>query len=1089
MKHHFRVQWRLTYLRYFWIFPAVIFQIVYCSQAIAKPNLRFEHLLENFSGITQQPGMLPFIVRDHNGIMWFAGEKVYRYDGVELRSYAPRQQVMCVGFIRGMVEDRNDTLWIATESGLCSFDASQDAFKPLQINSMPDLGLKSATSINVNSRNEIYVGMSNKVAIINSARTAVQYFETPLKEKFSADNNEFQYLFFESDDAVWIGSSESGLIRFSPSTGSFEHFMNTAENPHLLPSNDVRSIVKDRKGNIWFGMHQGGISRLDPARKIFKHYLDEANHYGINQYIWHLIVDQDGQLWIGSDGSGLTGYDDQTDSFFHYQHDANDPDSIASNKTIFLFEDPDKNLWASLYPSGIDLVDRRRAVIQTYRHNPAENTSLNASGILSVVSDSQKQIWIGTEQGLNLFDPIKNTFENYSKLAPSHWNISASPITVLEESVDGNLWIGTWGDGLYLVNTQTQAVTHFEARKNDPNTVDVAHIWAVLPDENETWFGSEGDKGILIFDHQTKSFRRDTFKSGNLQIASNHIYALLKDTHGNRWVATLGGLYKIAPNNKLTLHSSWQSQDHKSIPTFRIRTLFQDSRGRIWIGSEDQGAFIYDAQTGLFRTIEHAEELLSTNVTRILEAKDGKIWLFTANGLAKVEPESLTFSVFNNAHGLISSNFNRGAGFITADNTVYAGGATGLSVFNADAVGSRTSSFPVHITNFKLFNQDLEIGKNNSPLEQSVLNTQHISLAYNQNSFTFSFAALSYPLSYWNQYAYKLVNFEDDWNYVGSRTTATYTNIPAGHFTFQVKAKNSDGNWSDQIDSIELFVKPPPWKTGWAYCLYMAVFLSIIRLAIRYKTRQLEHQKERELSFEIVRLNQEKDEMRRNFIADISHELKTPLSILSGELEAISDGIRPLSIQSLSSFDAEVRTLNKLVDDLFDLSLADLSKLKFTFQSVDVRESLERALFNIDQKYISKDIFITKQITSDALIINADPLRINQLFTNLIENAFRYTDAPGKILLTTVNTDDAIIVEISDSKPGVQKQNLENLFQRFYREEPSRNRASGGAGLGLSICRHIVEAHNATIIATESSLGGVCIRVTFQKAGENVGFN
>lgn len=1072
----------------FFVKRVVLLLVLYIAMvfsAFAKPNLRFEHILGNFSDDKRPTGVLPFIVRDHSGFMWFAGEKVYRYDGVEFRSYLEEEQEGCSSFVRGMTVDHGGVLWVATERGLCIFDEKNDGFKPfhLALPSSPiDLG--ALATVNVSPSNEIYVGSVSRFAIIDAERSQISYFDTPLADEFSDGNNEFRHFFFESDEVVWIGSQQTGLIRFTRSNGAFEHIMNSKENPNVLPSNDVQSIVQDTDGYLWFGMHQGGVSKLDPSRKSIKHYYDRSDRYGLGSpYVWHLLVDSEGQLWASSDGGGLIGYDRENDSFFHYWHDANNPDSIASNKTVYTYEDSDKNLWVSLYPSGIELVNRKHSPIEAYRHNPAHKDSLNSSGILSVTVDSQERIWVGTEKGLNLFDPISKTFEDYSSASEAHWHVNPSPITAIVEAKDGNLWLGTWGDGLYHIDTTQQNVTHYKANKDDRKTVDTSHIWDILPGENRTLFASEGKKGILVYHHQKKIFERETFNSGTGEISSGYTYSLLLDSRNQYWVGAIGGLFSVDAQGNLSIHSSRKSEGNGLISSYRIRSLFEDKQGRIWMGSEDQGAFIYNPKNHNVAHLGREQGLASTNVTLILQSEDGFVWLFTRNGLAKVNPVDFSTRTFNYAHGLASSNFNRGAGFIDGNGTIYAGGAEGLSVFGANALDSGDAEFPVHITEFKLFNRSVGIGEDDSPLERSILDTDHIVLNYLQHIFSFSFAGLSYSLPHGNQYAYKLEGFEQDWNYVGNRNTATYTNIPPGRYVFKVKAASSNGSWSKHSDSVVVEITPPPWRTWWAYGLYLAMIALVIRFILMHKTKKMEYEKEKAVNEEILRANIERDEMRRNFTAEVSHELKTPLSILAGEIEAIEDGIRPFSTHSLASLSTEVSIINKLVNDLFELSLADIGELKYRFQVVDLRGLLEQVAGQVEKKLLLKDISLAVEMPSEPLIINADPLRIHQLFLNLLENAFRYTDPGGQVILRAAEDDARFVtVELSDSKPGVAESHLGDLFQRFYRGEPSRNRASGGSGLGLSICRNIAEAHRASIEAMASPLGGLCIVTRFPKA-------
>ena len=219
------------------------------------------------------------------------------------------------------------------------------------------------------------------------------------------------------------------------------------------------------------------------------------------------------------------------------------------------------------------------------------------------------------------------------------------------------------------------------------------------------------------------------------------------------------------------------------------------------------------------------------------------------------------------------------------------------------------------------------------------------------------------------------------------------------------------------------------------------------------------------------------EQMRRDYMADISHELRTPLSVLRGELEAVQDGVRQATPETINSLLNETQTLIKLVNDLHQLSLSDRGSLVYRMQSIDIIPIIEMNLGQAKWRLEDRQLTLNTQFSSHSPLF-ADPDRINQLFYNLMENSLRYTDPHGKIAVSVTQQNQQLIIEWEDSAPGLSVEQCQHLFERFYRVEASRNRASGGSGLGLAICYNIVEAHNGTISAAPSTLGGV--KVTIQ---------
>jgi two-component system sensor histidine kinase BaeS len=202
--------------------------------------------------------------------------------------------------------------------------------------------------------------------------------------------------------------------------------------------------------------------------------------------------------------------------------------------------------------------------------------------------------------------------------------------------------------------------------------------------------------------------------------------------------------------------------------------------------------------------------------------------------------------------------------------------------------------------------------------------------------------------------------------------------------------------------------------------------------------------------------------------------------VLQVEIEALLDGIRNITPEAIRSLHAETLRLKRLVEDLYQLSLSDIGALTYRKENLDLVEVVRDSMESYRDEFVRKDIALTANLPSDAeVVVFADPVRLNQLFANLFENSLRYTGAGGRLIVGLAISEEQATIELQDSAPGVSEQELDRLFERFYRVEGSRSRMSGGAGLGLAICKNIVEAHEGTISLHQSSLGGLLIRTTF----------
>ena len=212
---------------------------------------------------------------------------------------------------------------------------------------------------------------------------------------------------------------------------------------------------------------------------------------------------------------------------------------------------------------------------------------------------------------------------------------------------------------------------------------------------------------------------------------------------------------------------------------------------------------------------------------------------------------------------------------------------------------------------------------------------------------------------------------------------------------------------------------------------------------------------------------------RRKVLADVSHELRTPLSVIRGEIEALQDGVRRADANALESLHGEVLRLNKLVDDLYQLALADSGGLHYHKERLDLAELAFDLAESFQVRAAKAGLRLMTREPGHPLMVRGDPGRLAQVLTNLLENSMRYTDSGGTIVMSLRAEGVLLELCIEDSAPGVPDGAHRQLFERLYRVDQARSRNRGGSGLGLAICKSLVEAHGGTIVAMPSMLGGV----------------
>ncbi len=220
------------------------------------------------------------------------------------------------------------------------------------------------------------------------------------------------------------------------------------------------------------------------------------------------------------------------------------------------------------------------------------------------------------------------------------------------------------------------------------------------------------------------------------------------------------------------------------------------------------------------------------------------------------------------------------------------------------------------------------------------------------------------------------------------------------------------------------------------------------------------------------------DQERQRWVSDIAHELRTPLAVLRGEIEALQDKIRNPDENALASLHAEVQQLSALVADLSTLAKSDSGSLVYAMQPVHLNKLLQEIVDGFHNRFNERDVVLNIYDCADECWIAGDEIRLRQLTHNLLENSLRYTDTGGRTEIQLQQREDRVVLTVNDSAPGVPDESLPKLFDRLYRADNSRSRNTGGSGLGLAIAKSIVDAHDGVIRAAHSPLGGLSIEVS-----------
>lgn len=1045
---------------------------------------KFKRLTPN-EGLSQ--GHVTAIIKDHQGFMWFGtDEGLNKYDGYTFITYkydGEKPESISNNFVRDVMEDHAGNVWVATTSGLDKFNRKKGAF----VHYTPTGKSIYIEGIFEDSQKRMWVGSNKGLYLFNPDKGIFHHYPHQEKDTNSLSHNSIYQILEDNEGELWIGTQD-GLNRFNPQTQRFTHYRHDPHNSRSISSSWVITLYKDSKGRIWAGTLGGGLALFDKKKNSFVNFRhDPANPNSVaHNDVLSLVEGNDGKLWIGTENGGISVFDYDKKKFVTYRHDASDNRSLSNNSVHSLYKDDIGNIWAGTWSGGVNFLPRFGDKFAHYKHVPNNPNSLSHNIVTTISGDSDGNIWMGTDGGgLNLLDRKRKTFVHYQDNTNDRYSIKSNYIITTANVSTDVLALGYHRLGFDLLNRKTGHITHLPEDAENDQGAPLASTSGTAA-YKDLWLGTFYGFGLFHYNRATKQFTR--YQHNPLDknsISEGSIFSLLEDREGNVWVGMglNSGLDFFDRKNNHFIHYRHDPNDKHSISNNIVFSITEDRQGNIWIGT-DNGLNCYDKRTKRFTSYTEKDGLANNVIYGILEDKHGNLWLSSNKGISKFNPVTKVCSNYDVSDGLQDNTFKQNAWYQTAQGEMFFGGINGFNVFHPDSISDNPFIPPVWITDLQIFNKPVAIGKN-SPLQQHITESKEITLSYQQSVFTFAFAALNYTQPEKNQYAYKLEGFDEDWNYVEARRTATYTNLDAADYVFRVKASNNDGIWNEQGASLIIHILPPWWKTWW---FRMSVGLAILGLgagfyrlrirAIKIQNRKLEklvdmRTKELQIAnMEIKKSNEElvsMEKIKDNMLAVMSHEIRTPLNSMIGLAHVLKRrNPRADQIEIIDTLKTSSDHLLHLVNDVLDYNKIQAGKLDLEvlrFNLIDILKQLHSMFTRAAEE---KNIHFSVQLsTSLPTFLIGDPTRLLQILSNLVSNAIKFT-AEGSVTLrarTMEQSEQICTIEfkVEDTGIGIPEDKLHLLYEPFSQLRSETHRKYGGSGLGLLIVKNLVEAMNGSV--------------------------
>lgn len=1013
------------------------------------------------------------VYQDRKGFIWIATENgLNKFDGTRFSIYrhnATDSTSLKNNYVRTLFEDSRGNFWIGCINGLQRYDRATDNFHELFISRKDGRKNPHITSIIERRNGDLWIATSGQGAISlkKNSNPASFHIETELTDRIGS--NYLNVIFEDSRQNLWIATEEKGLYRYSPESKELKSY----KAPYHIAGDDVSAICEDAHGQIFVGTLTKGLFRLSSRQEGNFEPVLYQNRMNLN--IRTLIIDTRGKLIIGTDGEGVKEYQPQQDIIVDSEINAG-PFDFSKSKVHSLIEDKDHNLWLGIFQKGLILVPGISNKFDYYGYKSIHNNTIGSSCVMAIHTDEQATIWIGTDNdGLYAINDQGKQLRHYTHQAGNPQSVPGTILCLYEDS-NQELWLGSYFDGLARINKQTGTCQDVTSLLQGNLNAGKPKVSCIIEDKNKNlWVGTYGSglyKINLPTQHVTyyESTRNENDDWSINRLPNDWISYLLEDKEGMIWIGTYKGLAVLNPQTDNFINYKKQNN---LLPGYVVYSLLESSNGEIWAGtSEGLVCLNKDRLTPVLFTT--ADGLPSDIICGLAEDEKKNIWISTHQGISKLNPPEKKFINYYAGDGLQGNEFTRTAVFKDKRGKIFFGGTNGVTAFYPQDITEIKKEMNVLITGFHVANRPVKKGDksgNNVITDTAVMDTEQFTLAYNENTFSIDFSVLEFSNPDRISYQYKIKELGDEWISTQPGTNrVTYSSLKPGKYTFSVQAR--DHNNFSNIRTVTIAITPPWYQTWWAKVIWGCLGALLIYALTMYILSRIRHRQEVMRQKHMEQIN----EAKLQFFINISHEIRTPMTLIISPLEKLLAEHSEKQPVYLMIYRNAQRIL-RLINQLMDIRKLDKGQMHLKFRETDIVGFINDLMQTFNYQAQKKNITFTfeKELEgADSLKVWIDLNNFDKVLMNVLSNAFKYTHEGGNIevLLKTGHNDayrgalkDYFEIDITDNGIGIDKNKIEQIFERFYQIDNDMTQSNFGTGIGLHLSRSLVELHHGIIKA------------------------
>lgn len=1002
------------------------------------------------------------LMQDSSHFIWIATDGgLVRFDGQSFKVFLPSlvKDAECNDDFISSIHECGGRLWVGADSRLLCYDNQLETLYVPQLKYAPaskvriEGGVRCMASDN---ENLLWVAESGKgVFRINPSTLEVRHYDCPEL------SNRISNIYCDSRNNVWLTGAKgsSGLYRLDRADDRFRAFHLTMLGKPFSPQ--PSALTEDKNHRMWLGLWNEGLVSFDPFSGETMMEPGAGSPRSL-LHIHSLSMHPDGSLLLGSD-HGLTIYDPASRTMTLCRHDELDPGSISGQFIYPLATDAEGGVWIGSFYAGVNYLAPDLHHFEANTHSLYRN-SVCGDIVSAFCEDSSGNLYIATDDGgvcrlsaaSGQFSPLPLNSRLQSSKEPFSENVHAL-------CMDGtDLWIGTYGEGVTVVNTMSGKIRkYYPGADLQGSGTSSSSSYAIFKDSRGKIWVATTD-AIYILNRASDSL--ELVK--NLNVLTIDID---EDRDGNLWFATQGsGLFRFNTNHKVWKNYRF-SDARGSLPNNHVQCVVVDTNGSVIVASS-KGLCRYCPDSDNFEIIDLGP--YTGSMTYSVVDDKGVYWVASAAGLLRHEPGHGT-ALYTVADGLTSHQFMPNSVLKRSDGEIVFGTVAGYTSFYPYRISTNRHSPLLSFTGLTIINSPVNVGSDRLP--ESLNSIKCLELSHSDYVFSVTFAALSFANPSKNQYRYRLEGFDKDWVEAGDMNRATYTNLPAGRYVLHVEAANCDGLWCSEGISLAIHVRPPWWATWPMKGLYIALFL----LSLYFAMRILLHRSELRHRKDLKRMSDSKEkevyEAKLSFFSMIAHEIRTPVSLIIGPLEKIrrnADCLPPAISADLDIIGRNSTRLLNLVNQLLDFKKVESGALTANFERHDVGELImsvaERFRPTVEQKGIS----LRTVIPDIPLMADVDAEGIVKIVSNLLNNARKFTRDSIVVACSVAPDGESLVISVADNGNGISQSDAERIFNPFVQLNSSAESNPDGTGLGLSIVRRVVSAHGGQVKAVAASGGG-----------------